>query len=80
MSEEELQLLITLDNPIYAPEEDIFSHLQTKNNLEYWLSQQPNKHFDIEVCTITQWKNGKVVDQKVFYHLDGMPGPIGVMQ
>jgi hypothetical protein len=40
MSDEELQLLITLDDPVEAPEKDTFHHLQTKNNLEYWLSQQ----------------------------------------
>lgn len=38
MSEEELQLLITLDDPVDAPEEDIFNHLQAENTFEYWLS------------------------------------------
>jgi hypothetical protein len=73
MSEEDLQLLITLDDPGEPPEEeDIFSHLQTQNGLEYWLSQQPNKQFDVEVCTITHWRQGKIVEQKVFYALEGM--------
>jgi hypothetical protein len=40
MSEEELQLLITLDDPGDAPEEDTFNHLQAKNTLEYWLGQR----------------------------------------
>jgi len=35
MSEEELQLLITLDDPGDGPEEDNF-HLQAKDALEYW--------------------------------------------
>ena len=39
MSEKDLELLITLDDPGDAPEEDIFNHLQA-NNLEYWLSQR----------------------------------------
>jgi hypothetical protein len=39
MSEEDLELLITLDNPEGAPEEDIFNHLQT-NNVHYWLGQR----------------------------------------
>ena len=30
MSEEELQLLITLDDPVDAPEEDIFNHFKDK--------------------------------------------------
>jgi len=40
MSEEDLELLITLDDPDGAPEEDVFNHLHAKNNLEYWLDQQ----------------------------------------
>lgn len=39
MNDEDLELLITLDDPEGAPEEDIFHHLQS-NNLEYWLGQQ----------------------------------------
>jgi|GEM_PF-1400593 len=35
MSEEDLELLITLDDPEGAPEEDIFNHLPTENALEY---------------------------------------------
>jgi hypothetical protein len=40
MSEEELQLLITLDDPGDELEEDTFNHLQAKNTLEYWLGQR----------------------------------------
>jgi hypothetical protein len=133
MSEEELQLLITLDDPGDAPEEDTFNHLQAKNTLEYWLGQRftagcrlnqraepfndndackvtfgqgdwtctlsrltgttnvsmkrmngnviepPNKKFDIEVCTVTHWKNGEIVEQKVFYDLVGMQKQMEVM-
>jgi hypothetical protein len=39
MSDEGLELLITLDDPVDTPEEDIFNHLQA-TNLEYWLSQR----------------------------------------
>lgn len=39
MNEEELQLLITLDDPVDGPEEDTF-HLQAKNTLEFWLGQR----------------------------------------
>ena len=39
MSEEELQLLITLDDPGDGPEEDTF-HLQAKDTLENWFGQQ----------------------------------------
>ena len=39
MSEEDLELLITLDDPGETPEDDIFNHLQARN-LEYWLSQR----------------------------------------
>ena len=40
MSEEDLQLLITLDDPVDAPEEDTFNHLEVKNTLEHWLGQR----------------------------------------
>ena len=106
MREEELQLLITLDNPGDPPEEDTFNHLHV-NNLGYWFSHwfptwrrldqraagvsdsykvtfgqgdwtctlakltgmtnDALKGSDIEVCTVTQWKNGQIVEQKVFY-------------
>ena len=39
MTEDDLQLLITLDDPGYAPEEDAFSHLQA-HNIGYWLGRQ----------------------------------------
>ena len=39
MNDEELEVLITLDDPDYAPEEDAFNHLQT-HNLGYWLDRQ----------------------------------------
>ena len=106
MREEELQLLITLDNPGDPPEEDTFNHLQV-NNLGHWFAQwfpawrrvdqraagvsdsykvmfgqgdwtctlarftgTRNDSLQgraIEVCTVTQWKNGQIVEQKVFY-------------
>ena len=121
MSEEELQLLITLDDPGGAPEEDTFNHVQARNTLEYWLGQlfpagcwfeqragaatdsdacnvtfgqgdwtctlsrltattEPSsKKFDIDVCTITHWKDREIVEEKVFYDLAGMQYQFGVM-
>ena len=120
MSEEELQLLITMDDHGDGPEADNF-HLQAKDTLEYWFGQrcqldqraeavrnndaykvtfgqgdwtctlsrltvttndsmkglngnviEPlNKKFDIEVCAVTRWKNGEIVEQKQFYELVG---------
>jgi hypothetical protein len=77
MSEHDLELLITLDDPRVAPEEDIFDHLQTRKNLEYWLSQPQNKKSDIEVFTVTHWKNGQIVEQRVFCDLAGMQDQLG---
>ncbi|HEX5875742.1 MAG TPA: hypothetical protein VFY60_13940 [Pyrinomonadaceae bacterium] len=39
MTEEHLQLLITLDDPVNPPEEDTFNHL-VANNLGYWFAQR----------------------------------------
>ena len=43
MSEEDLELLITLDDPEGAAEEDTFNHLPAENTLEYWLDQPHSK-------------------------------------
>jgi hypothetical protein len=40
MSEENLEVLITLDDPGDVPEEDTFNHLQAQNTLDYWLGQR----------------------------------------
>ena len=99
MSEEDLQLLITLDDPVDPPEEDTFNHL-VANNLGYWFAQRFSaavsdsdaykvtfgqgdwtctlsrlsgatagsmKGMDVEVCTVTRWNNGEIVEQKLFY-------------
>jgi hypothetical protein len=39
MSEEDLELLITLDDTGEAEEEDTFNHPPAENSLEYWLGQ-----------------------------------------
>ena len=66
MSEEDLELLITLDDPRYAQEEDTFNHLQV-NNLEYWLGQQfrngnriepANKNLDIVLVCFLRTSGG----------------------
>jgi hypothetical protein len=120
MSEEDLVLLITLDDPGNPPREDTFHHLQA-NNLGYWLGQQfpagcrldqrteavgvdngsmvtfgqgdwtctlskltgaanySTADMNVEVCTITHWKNGQIVEQKLFYDLAGMQKQVGIM-
>lgn len=42
MSEEDLEVLITLDDP-EGTEEDTFNHPPTENSLEYWLDQPSRK-------------------------------------
>jgi hypothetical protein len=40
MSEEDLELLVTLDNPEGAPEEDTFNHLSAENTWSIgWISR-----------------------------------------
>lgn len=117
MSEEDLQLLITLDDPVDLPEEDTFNHL-VANNLGYWFAQRfpasdrlaeavsdsdaykvtfgqgdwtctlsrlsgatngSIKGTDVEVCTVTRWNNGEIVEQKLFYDPFGMRRQVGVM-
>jgi len=109
MSEEDLELLVTLDDP--GEEEDALNHLQAEStvidNGPYplvfgqgdWtcavsrltgttndstggqdgnMILPTNQRLEIGVCVITCSKNGKVVEQKVFYDLAGMQKQIGV--
>ena len=75
MSAEELQLLITLDDPLDPPEEDLFNHLQAKvtfcqGDWTCTLSRlRSTTEFD--VGTVTQSRNGEVVEQKVVYDFRG---------
>lgn len=39
MSEEDLELLITLDDPEGAPIEDTFHHVAAENSVAYWLGK-----------------------------------------
>ena len=43
MSEEDLELLITLDDPEGAPEEDTFHYHPAENTVEYWLGKPPDQ-------------------------------------
>jgi ketosteroid isomerase-like protein len=38
-----------------------------------------NKKFHIEFCTVAHWKNGEIVEEKLFYDLVGLLKQIGVM-
>jgi ketosteroid isomerase-like protein len=38
-----------------------------------------NKKFHIEFCTVAHWKNGKIIEEKLFYDLVGLLKQIGVM-
>ena len=50
MSEEDLELLITLDDPEGAPEEDTFHYLSIENTVEYW----PGKPLDQRIEAVAQ--------------------------
>ena len=131
MSEKDLELLITLDDPGEGQEEDTSDDLQAENSVAFGPNQQfpasgrpghhaevilendpytvafgqgdwtctlmrftgttndslkgpagnlmqlTNQNFEIECCRVTQWKNGKIVEEKVFYELVGLRKQIG---
>lgn len=110
MSDEDLELLVTLDDPVDMPEEDHFNHFQPENVLEFWLRRplpgsdddgcrvafgegdwtctvssladtrnESARKLDVEVCTVTHWKNGEIVEQKQYLDLFGMQKQIGIM-
>ena len=38
-----------------------------------------NKKFHIEFCMVAHWKNGEIIEEKLFYDLVGLLKQIGVM-
>ena len=121
MSEEQLELMITLDYPWYADDVDTFHDFQPEDAITFWLDQRfpikwrlddgheiairndpyevtfgngdwtctlakfsgttngpttgtneaTNRSFEIEVCRVARCKEGKVVEEKMFYSLGG---------
>jgi SnoaL-like polyketide cyclase len=41
--------------------------------------QPTNKKFHIEFCTVAHWKNGKILEERLFYYLLGMMIQIGAV-
>ena len=37
-----------------------------------------NKKFELEFCTVAQWKNNEIVEEKLFYDLVGLLKQLGV--
>ena len=37
------------------------------------------KKFHVEFCTVAQWKDGEIVEEKLFYDLVGLMKQIGIM-
>jgi len=37
------------------------------------------KKFEVEFCTVAHWKDGEIVEEKLFYDLVGLLRQIGVM-
>lgn len=37
-----------------------------------------NKNFHIEFCTFAHWKNGEIIEEKLFYDLVGLLKQVGV--
>jgi hypothetical protein len=38
-----------------------------------------NKSFKVEFCTVAHWKNGEIIEEKLFYDLMGLLKQIGLM-
>jgi ketosteroid isomerase-like protein len=41
--------------------------------------QPTNKKFKIEFCTVAHWKDGEIIEEKLFYDLVGLMRQIGLM-
>jgi ketosteroid isomerase-like protein len=38
-----------------------------------------NRKFKVEFCTVAHWKDGKIMEEKLFYDLVGLLKQIGLM-
>jgi SnoaL-like polyketide cyclase len=45
--------------------------------LDGTIIEPTNKKFLIEFCTVAHWKNGKIIEERLFYDLVGMLVQIG---
>jgi predicted ester cyclase len=39
-----------------------------------------NKKFKIELCTVAHWKNGQIMEERIFYDLVGLMRQLGWIQ
>ena len=46
---------------------------------ERGLIQPTGKRFSVDFCTVAHWKNGEIVEEKLFYDLIGLLQQIGAM-
>jgi len=37
-----------------------------------------NKQFELEFCTVAHWKNGEIIEEKLFYDLVGLLKQLGI--
>jgi predicted ester cyclase len=47
--------------------------------LDAKMIQPTNKKFHLEFCTVAHWKNGKILEERLFYDQVGMLKQIGVI-
>jgi len=38
-----------------------------------------NRRFEVEFCTVAHWRNGEIVEEKLFYDLVGLMGQLGLL-
>ncbi len=41
--------------------------------------QPTNKNFKVDFCTVAHWKDGKIIEENLFYDLVGMMRQLGLM-
>ncbi|MDP9306083.1 MAG: ester cyclase [Thermoproteota archaeon] len=39
---------------------------------------KPNKKFKIDLCTVARWKDGRIIEENLFYDLVGMMRQLGL--
>jgi ketosteroid isomerase-like protein len=52
---------------------------QTDEGSDGKLIAPTNKKFHIEFCTVAHWKDGEIIEEKLFYDVAGLLKQIGIM-
>ena len=55
------------------------THKGSMTGLDGKTIEPTNKKFKVDFCTVAKWKNGRIVEENLFYDVVGMMKQLGIM-